>query len=367
MMIHDPRSQEDMDIILGKGGALEALRALQDEGLVGSLGVATGTVTPLKLAVECDEFDVIQFPRLFTILNHAAMTSGLLDAARAKNIGTLAAAPFAGNVLATGVRGVERPLYGYWEAQPEVVEAVGKMQDRAEELGVTLAKAALQYAVMEPKIHSVVVGITKPSELEQNVAALTPEIPRADLDSIAAAGPVDEHFIGGPEFVWPFPDERMPEGPAREAAREPALSAARGGRRGLRLRTPTVVPRRIGRAADEACAVIAAVQGCATASRASALARLRAAALEGSSIGTMLVDVWCVARLPRSGAISFTISRNRRSPRRTERVVDLHEDRTCVRPRPCFRSNSLGRSGSSWRMTIQSLINDSRARNASAG
>ena len=112
MMIHDPRSQEDMDTILGKGGALEALRALQDQGLVGSLGVATGTITPLKLAVECDEFDVIQFPRLFTILNHAARTSGLLASARAKNIGTLAAAPFAGNILATGVRGVERPLYG---------------------------------------------------------------------------------------------------------------------------------------------------------------------------------------------------------------------------------------------------------------
>ena len=211
MMIHDPRSQEDMDTILGKGGALEALRALQDQGLIGSLGVATGTITPLKLAVECGEFDVIQFPRLFTILNHAAMTSGLLDAAKAKNMGTLAAAPFAGNILATGVKGVERPLYGYWDAQPEVVEAVGKMQARAEELGVTLAKAALQYAVMEPKIDSVVVGITKPSELEQNVAALSPEIPRADLDSIAAAGPIDEYYIGGPEFVWPFPDDRKPE------------------------------------------------------------------------------------------------------------------------------------------------------------
>jgi D-threo-aldose 1-dehydrogenase len=211
MMIHDPRSQEDMDTILGKGGALQALRALQDQGLIGSLGVATGTITPLKLAVECGEFDVIQFPRLFTILNHAAMTSGLLDAAKAKNMGTLAAAPFAGNILATGVKGVERPLYGYWDAQPEVVEAVGKMQARAEELGVTLAKAAVQYAVMEPKIDSVVVGITKPSELEQNVAALSPEIPRGDLDSIAAAGPIDEYYIGGPEFIWPFPDDRKPE------------------------------------------------------------------------------------------------------------------------------------------------------------
>jgi hypothetical protein len=101
----DTSNDEDMAIIHGKGGALEALRGLQDEGLVGSIGVATG------------------------------------------------------------VRGIRKPVYGYWEAQPEIVEAVGKMQDRGDELGVTLA---------EP-------------------------------------GRIDEYFLGGPEFVWPFPEDRMPE------------------------------------------------------------------------------------------------------------------------------------------------------------
>ena len=211
MMIHDPRNAEDMDVVLGKGGALEALRALQDQGLVGSTGVATGTLTPLKLAVECGEFDVIQFPRLFTLINRAAETSGLLDAAREKDMGILAAAPFAGNVLATGVRGVEKPLYGYWQALPEVVEAVGKMQARAEELGITMAQAALNYVVTHPKIDSAVVGVTKPDELRQNVEALNVQVSRADLDSIADAGTVDEYFIGGPEFVWPFPEDRKSE------------------------------------------------------------------------------------------------------------------------------------------------------------
>jgi D-threo-aldose 1-dehydrogenase len=210
MMIHDPRNDEDMKTILGKGGALEALREMQDEGLVGSTGVATGTLTPLKLAVECGEFDVIQFPRLYTLLNRAALTSGLLDAAKEKNIGTLLAAPFAGNILATGVRGVEKPLYGYWAAQPEVVEAVGKMQDRADELGITIAQAAVQFAVTQPKIDSAVVGITKPAELQQNVEALNVKISRQDLESIAEAGTIDEYFLGGPEFIWPFPEDRKP-------------------------------------------------------------------------------------------------------------------------------------------------------------
>jgi D-threo-aldose 1-dehydrogenase len=211
MMIHDPRNEEDMQTVLGKGGALEALRKLQDEGLVGYTGVATGTITPLKLSVECGEFDVIQFPRLYTLINRSAETSGLLDEARAQDMGILAAAPFAGNVLATGVRGVEKPLYGYWPALPEVVEAVARMQARADELGLTMAQAALQYAVTNPKVDSAVIGVTKPEELQQNVDALGVPVSRADLESIAEAGTIDEYYIGGPEFVWPFPEDRKDE------------------------------------------------------------------------------------------------------------------------------------------------------------
>jgi D-threo-aldose 1-dehydrogenase len=212
MMIHDARTEDDMRVVLGAGGALEGLRELQGQGLVGSVGVATGTVTPLKLAVECGEFDAIQFPRLYTLLNRAAQTSGLLDAAAQRNVGTLLAAPFAGNVLATGVRGVERPLYGYWDAQPEVVEAVGRMQARADELGLSIGNAALAYALTMPQIHSTVVGVTKASELSQNLEALAVAASREELESIAQAGAIDEYFLGGPEFVWPFPDDRKPAG-----------------------------------------------------------------------------------------------------------------------------------------------------------
>jgi D-threo-aldose 1-dehydrogenase len=211
MMVHDPRNADDMKLVLGKGGALEALRQLQDEGLVGSIGVATGTLAPLKQAVECGEFDVIQFPRLYTLLNRAAATSGLLDAAKAKGIGTLLAAPFAGNILATGVRGVERPLYAYWPALPEVVQAVGRMQDRAEELGLEIGQAALAYAVTAPTVDSTVLGITKPVELAKNVEAFKVAVSREELESIAQAGQVDEYLLGGPDFVWPFPEDRKSE------------------------------------------------------------------------------------------------------------------------------------------------------------
>ncbi len=211
MMVHDPRNSDDMKTILRAGGALEALRSMQDQGLVGSIGVATGTLGPLREAVDTGEFDAIEFPRLYSLVNQVAATSGLLAAAKEKNIGTLLAAPYGGNILATGVRGVTKPLYGYWDAQPEVIEAVGRMQDRAEELGLTIGEASLAFAVTAPMIDSTVVGITRPEELGENLGAFTSSVTREELESIAAAGPIDQLLIGGPEFIWPFPPDRIPE------------------------------------------------------------------------------------------------------------------------------------------------------------
>lgn len=209
-MLHDPRGDEDLEVIHGKGGALEELRRLQDEKLVGSVGMATGTLSPLQTAVESDEYDVIQFPRLYTLLNHAAKSSGLLEKARDKNIGTILTSPFTGNILGTGVRGIQNPLYSFWDAQPEVIEAVSRMQDAADSFGLALPEAAMAFALAEPLIDVVVIGVKDVAELRQDVAVQDAEIDADALAAIAAAGRVDQHLLGGPEYVWPFPLERMP-------------------------------------------------------------------------------------------------------------------------------------------------------------
>jgi D-threo-aldose 1-dehydrogenase len=209
-MLHDPRGDADLDIIYASDGALPELRRLQDEGLVGSIGIATGTLAPLLSAVESDEFDVIQFPRLYTLLNDSAKTSGLLEKARERNIGTILTSPFTGNILGTGVRGVDDPLYSFWGAQPEVVEAVARMEDAAEVAGLALPEAAMAYALAEPLIDVVVIGVKNVAELRQDVAVQDADIDPETLRGIADAGRVDQHLLGGPEYVWPFPTERMP-------------------------------------------------------------------------------------------------------------------------------------------------------------
>src|SRR5690606_31961271 len=73
-MVHDPRHDEHLAEIAAPDGALPMLRRLQDEGLVGAIGMATGALEPLQAAVASGEWDVIQFPRLYTLLNRAAET-----------------------------------------------------------------------------------------------------------------------------------------------------------------------------------------------------------------------------------------------------------------------------------------------------
>lgn len=210
MMVHDPRDDDDMDLILGPGGALEGLRKLQDEGLVGHTGVATGTLPPLKRAVDSGEFDCLQFARLYSMLNPAAATSGLLTAARAKGMAVLNASPFGGNILATGTAN-PNALYCYRPALPEVREAVQKMEARCQELGVDLPVAAMAYSVTEPDIDVTIVGVRNTDELASDLDALTTGLSREQLESIAEAGAVDPVLLGGPTFRSAWPADRVPQ------------------------------------------------------------------------------------------------------------------------------------------------------------
>lgn len=196
-LLHDPRNDEHMGEILGAAGAVEGLRRLQDEGLVGSIGVATASAEPLWTAVRSGEFDVIQMPRLYSLLSTPALDSGLLAAAKEKGMGTILAAPFGGGgILITGAVPGARYMLG--EASPEILAAVQRMQDRCAELGITIAQAALAYTLTEPLLDLVIVGLAKPEEVAWNAPAASLPVTRAELEEIRELGRLAPEVIGGP-------------------------------------------------------------------------------------------------------------------------------------------------------------------------
>lgn len=60
--VHHVQYGYELDQILGKGGAMEAIRSYQKQGLIDHVGVTSHHPSILVQALETNEFDVVQFP-----------------------------------------------------------------------------------------------------------------------------------------------------------------------------------------------------------------------------------------------------------------------------------------------------------------
>ncbi|HEX8967301.1 MAG TPA: aldo/keto reductase, partial [Chloroflexota bacterium] len=128
-------------------------------------------------------------------------------------------------ILATGVR--RDPLYTFAPALPEVISAVRRMQERCEQLGTSIAAAALAFNYTQPLVDVTVPGMVTVAEIAEDVSAFNTGLTRAQLDSIAEAGRIDPTLLGGPDFLTSWPVDRRPNREALQA-RWTAPTVARG-------------------------------------------------------------------------------------------------------------------------------------------
>jgi len=185
MHLHDPEHTTFAEA-MAKGGPVETLQRLKEEGLIGSLGVAGGPI-PMEIRyVETGLFDAVITHNRYTLLDQSA--EPLLQIAHERGLGVLNAAPYGSGILAKGPDAY--PRYQYQQAPPEMVEQTRKLAAACERHGVSLRVAALHFSLRDPRIHSTIVGMTRPERVQQAVDdALTP-VPDAlwqELDDLIAA------------------------------------------------------------------------------------------------------------------------------------------------------------------------------------
>jgi D-threo-aldose 1-dehydrogenase len=169
--LHDPEFHPDAGFDR-PGGAIEALLALREEGVVGSIGLAAGHVPTMDRLLDTGAFDVVLTHSRATLLDRSA--DPLIDRARAEGLGVINAAVLGGGLLASREA---KPLYGFRPARAEVLEAAAALHDLADELGVVLADAAVQQSVRDPRIDTTVVGFSRPERVPRLLEALATEIP----------------------------------------------------------------------------------------------------------------------------------------------------------------------------------------------
>lgn len=136
--VHNP-SMEQLDQVIGEGGALEALMEAKAAGKIGHIGLTAHSTAVFERALELDWVETIMFP--YNIVEQQG--AELIHKCAEKNIGFIDMKPLAG----------------------------GAIED---------ATLALRYVCSNPDVTVVIPGMAEVRELEQNLAACSNTEPLTD-------------------------------------------------------------------------------------------------------------------------------------------------------------------------------------------
>ena len=133
--VHNPNLAQ-LEQVCGEGGALEALMEAREAGKIGHIGLTAHSVAVFEKALELDWVETIMFP--YNIVE--SQGEELIAKCAEKNVGFVVMKPLAG----------------------------GAIED---------ATLALRYVCANANISVVIPGMADPSELEQNLAAVSDDSP----------------------------------------------------------------------------------------------------------------------------------------------------------------------------------------------
>ncbi len=190
--LHDPEKHITFEQAMAKGGAVEGLLGLRDEGLVGSIGIAGGPVDEMSKYVRSGVFEVLLTHNRFTLLDRSA--GPLIEECTARGIAVVNAAPYGGGLLARGPDA--HPKYAYGLGSDAAVLAAREMEAVCAAAGVPLAAAALQFSLREPAIESTVVGVSRAERIAETERLANWPIPDGLWDELDALCPPAEYWIG---------------------------------------------------------------------------------------------------------------------------------------------------------------------------
>lgn len=167
---------------------MRALEELKASGDIKAIGMGINTGHALEQTARSVELDFVLVAMPYTLLDQTSLHTGMA-ACEARGISVIIGAPFASGILATGPGGNAK--YDYGVASPEVQAKARALQATCREHGVSLAAAALQFPLAHPSVVSIIPGAARPSEITQNIAALSSTIPEAFWIALKTKGLID--------------------------------------------------------------------------------------------------------------------------------------------------------------------------------
>ncbi|SDU93179.1 D-threo-aldose 1-dehydrogenase [Microlunatus sagamiharensis] len=192
VFLHDPE-YFDFEQMSAPGGAVDTLVRLREEGEIGHLGLAGGPAPEMQRYLALGPFEVLLVHNRWTLVDRSA--TALLEQAEQAGIPLVNAAVHGGGIL--GKPGTTTQ-YAYREADPAVLAAVDAMARLCEEHGTTLATAALQASVRDPRVTTTLVGLSSPARLDSLLASLEEDLPDELFTGLEGLRPAPEHWLEPP-------------------------------------------------------------------------------------------------------------------------------------------------------------------------
>lgn len=183
--LHDPEFHcwEDMT---ARGGAVDTLVALRENGSIGSIGLAGGHAPTMARYLQLGVFDVLLVHNRWTLVDHSA--AQLIEQATERGVAVLNAAIYGGGLLAHQSDDGTRD-YGYRPAHPDTLAAVTAMRGVCARYGTDLATAALQHSLTDQRIASTIVGTSKQERISAILDSAAVQLPHRFWEEIDALLP----------------------------------------------------------------------------------------------------------------------------------------------------------------------------------
>ncbi|MET8117060.1 aldo/keto reductase [Streptomyces prasinus] len=165
-------------------GAFRVLSRLRDEGVIKAWGLGVNRTEPIETTLALDEPkpDGFLLAGRYTLLDHEHALQRLLPLAQEQDVDMVVGGPYSSGVLAGGTN------FEYQQAPPEIIERVGRLKAFADQHGISIKAAALQFSLAHPAAAAVIPGATRPSRIAEDIAALNETVPAAFWTDLRAAG-----------------------------------------------------------------------------------------------------------------------------------------------------------------------------------
>ena len=179
--LHDPEHANSLTEITAKGGSIDELFKMKEQGLAKAVGLAAGNVDVMLPILKEYPFDALITHNRFTAVNHNAVA--LIDYAHANGIAVLNAAPYAGGVFAKGTANYQR--YAYQVATDAMLNPVRQVEAICAKHGVATGPVALQYSMRDARVSATICGVSKPERVRETLEWASTAIPEAVWEELS--------------------------------------------------------------------------------------------------------------------------------------------------------------------------------------